>query len=560
MSLSLHANPAHAAKPLVLVGPTGAGKSTVGAMLARRLGRVFVDLDARIEALAGRRVADIFAADGEAAFRAVESRALGEALASEGIVLATGAGVVLDGGNRAAIRASANVLHLDANVEAQLERLEASSDRPLLAGDREAVLHAMAAARGPLYAEVADARIDTSAHRIDDVVDIAAGALALLEAGGGARPQRLRVESPRGPYPILAGAGLMRDGAALADAIRGRHALIVCDRNVARLHLAVLDASLRRLRPDLRIGLHVLPPGEHEKTLERWREVIDALAALGATRDATVVALGGGVVGDLAGFAAASWMRGIDVVQVPTTLLAMVDSSVGGKTAVDLPAGKNLVGAFHPPAAVIADTGTLRTLPPRELRAGLAEVVKYGAVFDAGFLDWLDAQADALLGGGDARLAEAVLRSCRYKAEVVARDPFEHGERALLNFGHTFGHAIEAEQGYAGSGDGLVHGEAVAVGMVLAARLSAALGRAPSADTDRLEALLGRLGLPMRIPAGLAPERLLARMRLDKKADAAGLRFVLWEGAGRGHIVRDVPDDAVLDVMRACTASDGLAA
>jgi 3-dehydroquinate synthase len=200
---------------------------------------------------------------------------------------------------------------------------------------------------------------------------------------------------------------------------------------------------------------------------------------------------------------------------------------------------------------VIADMHALRTLPARELRAGLAEVVKYGAIFDADFLGWLETQGDALLAGEEGALGQAVLRSCRYKADVVARDPVERGERALLNFGHTFGHAIETEQGYAGAADGLVHGEAVAVGMVLAARLSAHLGRAPDDDARRLERLLVRLGLPVSVPAGLAPERLLARMRLDKKADAAGLRFILWDGAGRGRIVRDVPEDAVLAVLAA---------
>ncbi|WP_246022809.1 3-dehydroquinate synthase [Cognatilysobacter terrigena] len=366
-----------------------------------------------------------------------------------------------------------------------------------------------------------------------------------------AAPRRLDVDSPRGAYPIHIGAGLVADGTALVDAVRGRHALIVTDAHVAPLYLPVLDATLRRLRPDLRIGTLVLPPGESEKTLDRWREAVEALASLGATRDATLIALGGGVIGDLAGFAAACWMRGIDVVQVPTTLLAMVDSSVGGKTAVDLPAGKNLVGAFHPPSAVIADTSTLATLPPRELRAGLAEVVKYGAIFDARFLDWIEPNAAALLAGEPGVTAEAVERSCAYKAAVVARDPFERGDRALLNFGHTFGHAIETEQGYAGATGGLVHGEAVAVGMMLAARLSAAVGRASVADADRLERLLGSLELPTRIPSGLDPGALLDRMRLDKKADASGLRFILWDGIGQGRIVRDVPESLVVEVLAA---------
>ncbi|KGM57448.1 3-dehydroquinate synthase [Lysobacter arseniciresistens ZS79] len=351
------------------------------------------------------------------------------------------------------------------------------------------------------------------------------------------------------PYRIAIAPGLLDDGARLATPLRGRHVLLVSDTNVAPLYAARVEDALRSARPELSIARHVMPAGEHEKTLQRFGEVLDALARLGATRDATVLALGGGVVGDLAGFAAACWMRGIDVVQLPTTLLAMVDSSVGGKTAVDLPAGKNLAGAFHPPVAVLADTVALRTLPGRELRAGLAEVVKYGAILDAGFLDWLEANADALLAGDDAALAEAIARSCRCKADVVARDPFEHGERALLNFGHTFGHAIEAEQGYAGSTDGLNHGEAVAVGMMLAARLSTALGLAPASDAERLRDLLRRLGLPTDLPAGLSPQALLQRMRLDKKADADGIRFILWDRAGAARVVANVADDAVLEVL-----------
>ena len=349
------------------------------------------------------------------------------------------------------------------------------------------------------------------------------------------------------PYRIAIGPGLLQDGALLAATLRGRHALIASDGNVAPRYLHRVEAALRMVRADVRIGRHVIAPGEAEKTLGNFAATLDALAGLGATRDACVFALGGGVVGDLAGFAAACWMRGIDVVQLPTTLLAMVDSSVGGKTAVDIPQGKNLVGAFHPPRAVIADTTTLRSLPPRELRAGFAEVVKYGAIVDAPFLAWLDAHAEALLAGDDVLLAEAIARSCAHKAAIVERDPFEHGERALLNFGHTFGHAIEAEQGYA---DGLNHGEAVAVGMVLAARLSTALGLADAGDGDRLQALLARFGLPTTVPAGLDPAALLARMRLDKKAQASGLRFVLWEGAGKARVVAEVDEAAVLGVLR----------
>ena len=348
------------------------------------------------------------------------------------------------------------------------------------------------------------------------------------------------------PYRIDIAPGLLDDGALLASHLRGRHALIVSDSQVAPLYAQRVQAALAAARPDAKIALHVFEAGEASKTLANFSGVIDALAALGATRDACIYALGGGVVGDLAGFAAACWMRGIDVVQLPTTLLAMVDSSVGGKTAVDIAQGKNLVGAFHPPCAVIADTAALRTLPPRELRAGFAEVIKYGAIVDAPFLDWLDADADGLLAGDHAVLAEAIARSCAHKAAIVERDPFERGERALLNFGHTFGHAIETEQGYGG----LNHGEAVAVGMVLAARLSTLLGLADAADGERLRALLARFGLPTALPPDLDPAALVARMRLDKKAQGSGQRFVLWDGAGKARVVADVAEARVLDVLR----------
>jgi 3-dehydroquinate synthase len=350
------------------------------------------------------------------------------------------------------------------------------------------------------------------------------------------------------PYAIRIGPGLLGDGAALAAHVRGRHVLLVSDSQVGPLYAARVVAALAP-HTTAQVVVSCIAAGEASKSLDGFAELLRELADIQATRDACVFALGGGVVGDLAGFAAACWMRGIDVVQLPTTLLAMVDSSVGGKTAIDLAQGKNLVGAFHPPRAVFADTATLRTLPGRELRAGFAEVIKYGAIMDAPFLDWLDAHADALLARDDAALAEAIARSCAHKAAIVARDPREHGERALLNFGHTFAHAIEAEQGYAG-GDGMNHGEAVAAGMLLAARLSAVLGLATAADAERLHRLLDRFGLPTALPPGLAAEALLARMRLDKKAAATGLRFVLWKGPGAAQLVADVPEEAVLGVLR----------
>ena len=352
--------------------------------------------------------------------------------------------------------------------------------------------------------------------------------------------RELHVELGARRYPIRIGAGLLDDH-AWAGSIRGRDVLIVTDAHVAPLYLARVEAALG----EKRVKTLTLPPGEKEKTLARFGEAIAALAELRASRDATVVALGGGVVGDLAGFAAACWMRGVAFVQLPTTLLAMVDSSVGGKTAVDLPQGKNLVGAFHQPSAVIADIATLTTLPLRELRAGLAEVVKYGAIRDAEFFAWIEQHAAALLARDAAALTEAVERSCRHKAEIVARDEHETGERALLNFGHTFGHALETAAGY---GE-LLHGEAVAIGMLMAARLSAALGHAPPEDAERLSRLLAHLGLPLFPRSSTDPAQLLELMRLDKKAVSGKLRLILWHGVGHAEIAAGISESDILRLL-----------
>lgn len=534
---------------IVLVGPMGSGKSTLGHALAARLGLRFIDVDQRIVADAGCSITDVFAHEGEAGFRAREARLLAQALGEDAAVVATGGGAVLAEGNRAAMRGAGRVVYLRVEAETQLARLHGDTARPLLqASDPAQALAALQAVREPLYRAAAHLIFDTTSLAPEAAADALAERLRDFQDNPGMHDALHTVEvGGAAPYRIHIGPGLLDDGALLATALRGRHALLVSDTHVAPLYADRVDAALRAAQPELRIARHVVPAGEAEKTLANFGGVIEALAALGATRDACVFALGGGVTGDMAGFAAACWMRGIDVVQLPTTLLAMVDSSVGGKTAVDIPQGKNLVGAFHPPRAVIADTATLRTLSPRELRAGLAEVIKYGAIVDAGFLDWLDAHGDALLAGEDAALAQAIARSCEHKAAITQRDPFERGERALLNFGHTFGHAIEAEQGYA---DGLNHGEAVAVGMLLAARLSATLGLASWGDAEALRALLLRFGLPVDVPDGLAPEALLARMRLDKKAQASGLRFILWSGPGAAKVVADVDEGAVLAVLR----------
>jgi 3-dehydroquinate synthase len=354
--------------------------------------------------------------------------------------------------------------------------------------------------------------------------------------------QTITVALGQRSYPVWIGAGLLADHARWRAMLRGRHALVVSNTTVAPLYLEQVARGLD--------GLHwssfLLDDGEAHKSFANVGRALDALGQLGATRDACVIALGGGVVGDLAGFTAACWMRGIDFIQIPTTLLAMVDSSVGGKTGVNLPAGKNLAGAFHQPRAVLADIDTLNTLPGREYRAGLAEVIKGAAIGDAGFFAWLEQHADALAACDPGTALEAITRKVRYKAGVVARDETEQGERALLNLGHSFGHALET----AGHYTALLHGEGVAIGMLLAARLSERLGMSAAEDSGRLQRLLERLNLPVAIPPGMNPDRLLALMRLDKKNSAGQLRLILWRGIGRAEIVGGVAEADVLATLQ----------
>jgi 3-dehydroquinate synthase len=343
-----------------------------------------------------------------------------------------------------------------------------------------------------------------------------------------------------GRYPVYVGQGLLGMDSVWQRHLDGR-VLVVSDETVAGLYLDRVTASLEGER---RWRSLVLPAGEEQKTVTSWQRIIDELVAMRAQRDATVVALGGGVIGDLAGFAAASYMRGIRVVQMPTTLLAQVDAAVGGKTGVNHPDGKNLIGAFHQPAAVIADIDTLGSLDDRDYRAGLAEVVKYGAIRDERFLSWLESRADALNARMPADLLEAVHASVTHKAEIVAADERESGQRALLNFGHTFGHALETITDYRR----YRHGEAVAVGMVVAARLSELLGRLRVGHSERLVHLLERMNLPVSLPGDIDRERLLSLMRLDKKNRGDRIRLILLEAIGQATI-DTCPTDDIREIL-----------
>lgn len=348
--------------------------------------------------------------------------------------------------------------------------------------------------------------------------------------------RQLTIDLGTRSYPIFIGADLIARSELFAGALDARAALVVTDDTVRALHFSRLQRGLG----ERRVHTLALPAGERHKTLATVERVLDALIEARIGRDGAVIAFGGGVIGDTAGFAAACYQRGIDLLQVPTTLLAQVDSAVGGKTGVNHPAGKNLIGAFHQPRAVVSDTETLRTLPARELRAGLAEVIKYGLIADAEFLGWLEQNLDALLAGEGDALAQAIARSCEIKAGIVAGDEREQGARALLNFGHTFGHAIEAATGFGA----WLHGEAVGTGMLIAAGFSQRLGSIDAVDVARIRTLLERAGLPVAAPR-IGAARALELMRLDKKVQGGRIRLVLLDSLGSAAVAREYDDGAL---------------
>jgi len=527
---------------LWLLGMMGAGKSAVGRALAAELGLPFLDLDREVEAAAGCSIAELFASKGEAAFRRRERAAL-EALAGRRAVVALGGGAPAQPGVPARLAASGTRVYLRARPETLLARIGEAADRPLLAGlgpaERLAELRRLLALREPAYRE-AELVLDT------DGLDVA-GVAAELARRLAQRPPRTRGTTPPGrrrvevalgerSYAIEIGAGILGElGAAVKRTVAPTRVFVITTPPVGRRWAGPVLRSLREA--GLRVKRLDVPDGERSKSLAQAGRLWDQLLAAGADRGSAIVALGGGVVGDLAGFVAATLLRGVAVVQVPTSLLAMVDSSVGGKTGVNVARGKNLVGAFHQPRLVWIDAVTLRTLPPRQLRAGLAEVVKHAAIRDAGLFAALEAEGEGLLAArAPERFVPLLERNCAIKAAVVAADERESGLRMHLNFGHTLGHAVEALARYRG----VLHGEAVAIGMAFAARRSEALGLAEPGTAARLVALLERLGLPTELPAH--PRRAyLAALSVDKKKRDGRIQFVALRAIGRAETVPLLP-------------------
>ena len=359
----------------------------------------------------------------------------------------------------------------------------------------------------------------------------------------------VNVELQERRYPILIGNGLLQDERSY-PVKRGERVMIVTNPTVAQFYLDTVTFALKKRGCE--VDHVLLPDGEKYKTLESLNLIFTALLQGNHGRDTTIIALGGGVIGDVAGFAASSYQRGVRLIQIPTTLLSQVDSSVGGKTAVNHELGKNMIGAFYQPSMVIIDTHTLGTLPKREVNAGLAEVIKYGAILDYEFFEWLEAHIDDLVALNNESLQHCIARCCQIKADVVARDETEKGDRALLNLGHTFGHAIETHLGY-GS---WLHGEAVSTGMMMAASLSEQLGDISVADVSRLEKLLARANLPTLSPDSMQPEDYLPHMMRDKKVLAGKLRLVLLKSLGQAYIATDTDKDLVLNAIKRCTQMD----
>lgn len=523
---------------IFLVGISGSGKSTVGRRVAELLGWEFFDTDRAVEERTGRRVAAIFAEDGEAAFRALEADAMAEAARRERVVVATGGGALLTPEGRRAARSGFTVW-LSVPPEEAAARLLADPEaeaRPLLAGDPVARLRELLSRRRPLYA-AADAVVATSALSLEEAAEAVVAAYRKALAGAWGIPGvACEVAAPGGRYPVVVRDGALRELGAVATALGfRRRAFVLTDEIVGPAFARTAAESLAAAGLDARVL--ELPPGEGAKTLSTVARVYEWLAGLRAERGELVICLGGGVITDLGGFAAATYLRGMPFIHVPTTLLAMVDAAIGGKTGVDLPSGKNLVGAFAQPAAVVIDPAVLGTLPERETRAGLAELIKHGLILD----ETLVADLERLGGDVRAMAGEAfIARSVAIKAAIVSSDEREAGLRSLLNYGHTIGHAIEAVTGYTR----YLHGEAVAIGMHAAGRIAVSLGMLTPEELARQQALLRAAGLPERAPdVPLAP--VLDRTLLDKKVRGGRVRWVLLERIGRAVLRDDVPESVV---------------
>ena len=543
---------------IFLVGLMGSGKTTVGRALARKLNKRFIDSDHEIEARTGVSIPVIFEIEGEVSFRQREADVIRDLTAQNDIVLATGGGAILNPDSLRYLHERGTVIYLRAGISSILQRTKNDKNRPLLrTADPRKKLEELEAQRHPLYQKAAHLVIETGRpnvqHLVQNILDKLPQSLVAsyfqshstnMHSLHQSAIQSMNVQLGERSYPISIGQDLLGNAALLGEKIRGTHVVVVTNTVVAPLYLQTLETQLHALGKTF--SAVILPDGEVYKNWDNLNLIFDHLLAHKCDRKTTLIALGGGVIGDMTGFAAATYMRGVPFVQVPTTLLSQVDSSVGGKTGINHPLGKNMIGAFYQPQAVIADTATLNTLPDKELSAGLAEVIKHGAIIDATFFAWLEQNMSKLRAKDPQALAHVIARSCEIKADVVRQDEREGGLRAILNFGHTFGHAIEAGLGFGT----WLHGEAVGCGMVMAAELSFRLGYIDFVSKTRIKQLVEAAGLPVVAP-DLGEQRWLELMEVDKKNEGGQIKFILLKPLGTA-VITSVPEPVLLETLRHC--------
>jgi shikimate kinase/3-dehydroquinate synthase len=555
---------------LIITGFSGTGKSLVAKEVARGLNWDFLDTDDEIVKQAAKPIAEIFRQDGEDKFRELERETIRKACQQKQTVIAVGGGAIVDPHNYELLAKTGLIVCLEAKPETIYERLfrEAASSpdsevRPLLAVDKPLErIRQLKASRQPYYAK-ADWTIHTDGLSVSEVAEEVIRAWRLLRRTHphlSPLPSRKRklgsqlkadddvaclVETTTQSYPIFVGYGLLdRLGEKMKQAALSGTATVISDENVFSLYGSKVEGILKDA--GFAVNSFVVPPGEATKSMDYAIKIYDFLVEHRAERDDIIITLGGGMVGDLAGFVAATFLRGMFWVQVPTSLVAMVDASIGGKVGVNHPEGKNLIGAFYQPNLVLADPQTLTTLPPRELTSGWAEVIKYGLISDREFFEFLEGNISKLTKLEPESLTRAIARSAAIKAQVVSQDEKEReGKRTILNYGHTIAHGLEAAAQY----KRFLHGEAVAIGMVGAAKLSQRLGLLPSATLERQQVLLQKFGLPMSF-SGLNLTEVTRAMELDKKTKEKAIRWVLLQDIGKVVVRSDVPQQDVLDILR----------
>jgi shikimate kinase/3-dehydroquinate synthase len=556
---------------IYLVGLMGSGKTTIGRALAKKLNKTFIDSDHEIEARTGVSISVIFEIEGEASFRQRETDAIRDICQQENIVLATGGGAILNAQSRQLLHSTGTVIYLCAGINSILHRTRNDKKRPLLQTENpRKKLEELEKIRDPLYREIAHIVLETVHPQMQTLVQVILDklyelvnfaplsiqsnvnlSLDILENNkvsdlipkiSKMNKKSLNVDLAERTYAIHIGADVLKDTNLLSRQIKGKRLVIVTNDVVAPLYLAQVENVLRSIGKE--VHTIILPDGEAHKNWQSLMLVFDYLLKQKCDRHTTLVALGGGVIGDLTGYAASAFMRGIDFIQIPTTLLSQVDSSVGGKTGINHPLGKNMIGAFYQPKVVLSDISSLKTLPSRELSAGLAEVIKYGAILDETFLTWIENNITLLLDRNEDALGYAVLRSCEIKANVVKQDERENGLRAVLNFGHTFGHAIESGLGYGK----WLHGEAVGCGMVMAADLSYRLGYIDYVSKVRIVKLVEAAGLPIIAP-DLGEDAWLKLMEVDKKNENGKIKFILMKPIGHS-IITSVSQEMLLATLR----------